>query len=173
MFLKLENKIWLPPSHQSLNLCNWTCPLTPGNMRPEIRPETMLLNNQHASPSATWSDPVFVLMTPPRHHDTQSIFFQHFARSLKSSLSFMMPPCPTAGHLIWWWSWDGNPSSYLQSQRMESTNTQTLMVASEQDLLQRRKVQSSQHRHSEEVKSPPPTPAPRRGGTYSSFYIFL
>ena len=84
----LENKIWFPPSHQSLNLCNWKCPLTPSNVRPEIRPETMLLNNQHASPSATWSDPVFDLMTPPRHHDTQSIFFQHFARSLKSSLSF-------------------------------------------------------------------------------------
>ena len=46
-----------------------------------------------------------------------------------------------------WTDWHGNPSSFLQSHRMEFTNTQTLMVPSKQDLLKRRKVESSQHRH--------------------------
>ena len=59
--------------------------------------------------------------------------------------------------------WNGNPSSYSWSQRMESTNLQTLTVASEQDLLRRRKIQSSQHRHWEGVNSP------LEGGAYSSF----
>ena len=51
-------------------------------------------------------------------------------------------------------SWGRNRSSCPRSGRMESANTQTLMVASEQDLLKRRKVWTSQHRHGEGVKSP-------------------
>ena len=50
-------------------------------------------------------------------------------------------------------SWDWNQSSCLRSRRMESTNM-LLMVASEQDLLKRRKLQSSRHRHWAGVKSP-------------------
>ena len=60
----------------------------------------------------------------------------------------------SASRLFQGCSWGRNLSSCPRSGRMESTNTQTLMVASEQDLFKRRKVWSSQHRHGEGVESP-------------------
>ena len=72
-------------------------------------------------------------------------------------------------------SWGRNRGSCPRSGRMESTNTQTFMVASKQDLLKRGKVWRSQHRRGEGVKSPPQgrvlTTGPRESLVDSHFMI--